>query len=438
MDTEALLLSKVVAEKDFGPLADANINQKFFFNSQNKRVYEWISRRIREDSQVPTIRMAKDAFPEFNWIKVGEPWNYLIQGLQDNYAYTVLEDALSSAVVAMDGGADAETISEVQKLLTSSISQVQLDISTVHDINVKTTGEDRLDRYDEIQSRDSDELLGIPFGFPTIDAATQGAQPGQLITLVGMAKAGKSTSMILAALSAWKSGKKVLFIGFEMSNEEQTERLDSIAAKVDPAKLRGKKGHKLSDAEWSKLEDAVAWLGGGNDMWFSNDTESTLTLSGIAAKIDKYQPDIVYVDGVYMMHDETQDREGPGSPRALTNITRGMKRLARNKNVPIIMTTQLLEWKMTKNKVTTQSIGYSSSFIQDSDVVIALEAIPEYHEYNRLKILLGRNVPKGIEVACKWDWSTGTFEETEDPENPEISGDGGDDEQARGGNNRGW
>jgi replicative DNA helicase len=96
---------------------------------------------------------------------------------------------------------------------------------------------------------------------------------------------------------------------------------------------------------------------------------------------------------------------------ALTNITRSLKRLAQRYQIPIVISTQVLEWKMRKGQVTADSIGYSSSFFQDADVLIALQREDENVDDTRvLKLLAGRNTSP-MEVSLVWDWSTGEFRE---------------------------
>lgn len=92
--------------------------------------------------------------------------------------------------------------------------------------------------------------------------------------------------------------------------------------------------------------------------------------------------------------------------------------MCQNKVKPFVISTQVLLWKMDKKKgVTSGSIGYSSSFIQDSDVIISVEPLDDdLPNYNKIKILLGRNVAPGVETFVKWDWGTATFEEV--PEDP--------------------
>ena len=102
------------------------------------------------------------------------------------------------------------------------------------------------------------------------------------------------------------------------------------------------------------------------------------------------------------------------TPQALTNITRSLKRMAQRFQVPIVISTQVLNWKMRKGQVTADSIGYSSSFYQDADVIFGLQREDENVDDTRLlKILASRN--SGLtEVSMLWDWNTGQFREITD------------------------
>ena len=99
------------------------------------------------------------------------------------------------------------------------------------------------------------------------------------------------------------------------------------------------------------------------------------------------------------------------TPQALTNLTRGFKRMAQKFNIPIVITTQSLDWKKSKGKLSANSIGYSSSFFQDADVLFGLEKPEEEVDETRvLSILASRNSGPGS-TFLTWEWDTATFRE---------------------------
>jgi replicative DNA helicase len=143
----------------------------------------------------------------------------------------------------------------------------------------------------------------------------------------------------------------------------------------------------------------------------SEDSSSLTTVSAIAAKIQEYQPDAVYIDGMYLMDDE--HGEPKGSPQALTNITRGTKRLAQRFDIPIVGTSQVLSWKLNNKRtraITADSIGYTSSFVQDSDLVLGVERNPDLDDQAIIRVVEARTAGHA-EVHVKWDWQTMEFEE---------------------------
>jgi replicative DNA helicase len=208
------------------------------------------------------------------------------------------------------------------------------------------------------------------------------------------------------ALNAWLAGFTVLFISFEMSNNEQEARFDAMIGQVPhTAYMRG----TLDRNQLAHLEIELGRTEGRQPFILSADINSVTTVSGIAAKIEQYSPDIVFVDGVYLMRDELGEPEG--SPQALTNITRNLKRLCQRANLPIIASTQALLSKVSKRKgVQADSIGYSSSFAQDSDVILGLQEDESDEAMRELRVVMSRNCGR-LSTRVIWDWTTSTFEE---------------------------
>jgi replicative DNA helicase len=115
---------------------------------------------------------------------------------------------------------------------------------------------------------------------------------------------------------------------------------------------------------------------------------------------------------------DDENGEPKGSPQALTNITRALKRVAQNEDIPIIGTTQVLSWKLNNKKsrkITSDSIGYTSSFAQDSDLVLGVEADPDIENQAIIRVVLARSAPVG-EIRINWDWANMDFTEVGEDE----------------------
>ncbi|MFE4681553.1 DnaB-like helicase C-terminal domain-containing protein [Streptomyces sp. NPDC056721] len=404
-DFERLLVSRVIQDKDLTDVADAGITPSFFGDPDNRSVFQAILRHKGTYGEVPSLGTIKADFPTYKFVRVEDSMQVLTDRLREQHTMDLLEQGLAESVDAHEeGNAD-----KAMAALAKTLADIAAAVPNTRDTDLTTTGTERLARYLALKDL-PDGLRGIPSGFATIDRATQGFQKGQLITFVGPPKAGKSTLLLLAAMAAHLFGVRVLFINFEMSNEEQEERYDAIRAGISHARLRN---GTLKKQDWDRLEKAIREIENMPSFFLSSDTMNATTLTGVQSKIETLRPDIVIVDGIYMMQDELGEPQG--SPQALTNLTRGFKRMAKNQDKPIIISTQVLEWKMNKKKgITSDSIGYSSSFAQDSDAILGVEKTEDAN-INKLKVVLARNCPP-LETFVQWDWETGRFEElNEDP-----------------------
>ncbi|MFH9606842.1 DnaB-like helicase C-terminal domain-containing protein [Streptomyces sp. NPDC017448] len=404
LDIEHRIICRVIAEPgDWTAVANAQITEEFFENPKHRRVWHAITDFHREFQSVPTLAILRQDFPRetYRFLQVDEPIDYLINELQTARKSAIFELALEAGSTAWE----ANDLTAVELALNAAVAAVHRAVPIADDMDLTKTADERLAWY--LQRQDADDgLVGISTGFTSLDRATSGLQPEQLVTFTGYAKAGKSFLMIDVARAAHLSGERPLFIGFEMSNREQGERFDSTRAGVSLTRLRD---GTLSEAEWEKLERAVRSMEDMHSFVLSADRSSTMTLSGIAAKLDQIKPTILFVDGVYMMDDE--NGEAKGSSQALTNITRGFKRMAQKYKIPIVISTQSLEWKGDRKRgLTRAAIGYSSSFIQDSDVVIGVEASEEDPTLQIIKILASRNCPP-LDFYIQRDWDKGTSKE---------------------------
>ena len=134
---------------------------------------------------------------------------------------------------------------------------------------------------------------------------------------------------------------------------------------------------------------------------------SAVTLSAVQAKVTQLRPRIVFIDGIYMMEDEAGHDKG--SPQALTSITRGAKRQAQINRIPYCCSTQALLYR-SKGGLRMDSVGYSSSFLQDSDTLLGGEAHEFIPHCSKVGVIASRSGPKGS-THITFDWGQGTIEE---------------------------
>jgi replicative DNA helicase len=399
-DNEHRLVSKVIRDRDIIPALQRGVNESWFLDDDNRKAWSFVRKHYGEYSEVPTAVTVKDHYPNYKVLDVQDNIEYLLDTMVDFRRRLLTRQGLETAVEQLqDNNHDAALLA-----MEATITKVnEQGILGTHEIDLTKNTEQR---YKDYQALQNEEFLGIPTGFSKIDEATAGLQGGQLITIIAPPKTGKSQIALKMALNVHSQGFIPMFQSFEMNNHEQQQRHDAMRANVSHGRLR--RG-KLLPAEEDRYIDVLNKME-TEPSFHLIDAVNGITVSSLAAKIEQTKPDIVFVDGVYLMLDEVSGEMN--TPQAITNVTRSLKRLAQRINKPIIITTQTLLWKMRAGKVTADSIGYSSSFFQDSDVILGLEPVEEDEDIRLLKIVASRNCGPS-ETALTWRWETGCFHDEE-------------------------
>ena len=403
---EHLLISKVIQEASATEVLNAGIKPSHF-SPNFQEIWSWITEYWREHSAVPTTRVFKQEYADILLLDASaEPFSALIDEIYESFKREHLIQSIAAAMPALNNN----LIDEAYQELSAGLQRASTETARLRDVDIVQNWEGRLLRYEEMRSMPN-ALRGIPTGFAGLDRITAGLRPQQLITFVGEAKKGKSMMSLIMANAAHVHGISPLFVSFEMSIEEQEARYDALISKVSHTRIiRG----DITKREMETIEKALRIRKNMHPFHMTEDSSSLTTVSALAGKIQQYRPGILFVDGVYMMDDETG--EPKNSPQALTNITRSLKRLAQRFDIPIVGTTQVLSSKLNNKKsraITADSIGYSSSFAQDSDLILGVESDPDIDDQSIIRVVAARTAPKG-EVHIKWDWDHMDFTEVDE------------------------
>lgn len=412
IDVEKALLSKILVDAEIRPVIEAKITAEFFEDDTYAALWAWMVDHYGRYQKVPGVKTLRANYPNFKPIITDEPLAFYIEQMMQARKYTIIHDTVGLAAKHVKDG----EVPEATAVLTEGLGLLHREVSAISDADITANVPERLERYQSYKNL-SGGLRGMPTGFPALDDATLGLQAEQLVTLIGLPKAGKSTTVLVTAMAVQDIGKRALFIGFEMSNVEQQARYDAWRGKVNYRRLMS---GKLSELEERRLTKALHGVESMTPLIFAEDISATTTVSGVAAKVDQHKPDLLIVDGVYLMEAEIPNVI-PGSPQALTSITRGLKRLAQRMKIPVLATTQVLPSKYSERRgLTLDSIGYTSSFAQDSDVIIGVEST-EDEALKKVKIVAARN-SRGREVLVVWDWDNASFMELDEVGEEEWAG----------------
>lgn len=412
MNIERSLLNRVITDRDIHLCFDKGVNQSWFNDSLDKKVWSFVVAHFATYSEVPSADVVIENFPEFVLVPEGEHLvlndsiSYLIDQLIERRKKLIVARTAEVVVTSIQVDAHEDAIMAMQKALID----FELEgLNSSNDIDIVQTIDDRIQRYED-RKKNPGGLLGLSTGFPTIDRACNGIQKKQMVTIIATPKVGKSLLAMQMAFNMWrKDGIVPLFWSFEMTNREQEDRFDSMFARISQQRLMTGALVESEELRWRKvLEDSRV----SKPPFLLSDSSSGATLSQMASKLSVKKPDILIIDGMYLMIDEQAGKD-TNQTQSLTNLTRGIKRLAMNHDIPILVTTQALEKKKEGGRVTANSIGYTSSFYQDSDVILSLERDDNESEFQRkLSIVASRNTGNAT-VPLRWEFDSSTFRELE-------------------------
>jgi replicative DNA helicase len=222
------------------------------------------------------------------------------------------------------------------------------------------------DKLDFLQQHRG-EVMGVPSGFADLDKLTGGMQRSDLIILAARPSIGKTALQLgFAHNAAVKSGKSVAIFSLEMSAEQLVQRLLSMETGVDAQRLR--LGY-IDDAEWEQISRAFGRLAEANI--FIDDTPG-ISVMEVRSKARRLMAesglDFVIVDYLQLM----QGRRSENRVQEISDISRGLKGLARELDVPVLALSQLSRAVESRadHRPMLSDLRESGSIEQDADIVM--------------------------------------------------------------------
>jgi replicative DNA helicase len=237
------------------------------------------------------------------------------------------------------------------------------------------------DRIDDLAKRD-DEIFGVPTGFIDLDKLLSGLQPSDFLIIAGRPGQGKSGFLLSVAKNAALTHKKhVAVFSLEMSNEQVVQRLIAQQTGIDSQRLRT---GKLDDTEWPTFAHAIEVF--SDTKIFLDDTPAVTPLQ-LRTKCRRlhmeYGLDLVIIDYLQLMGGDTRN---DNRVQEVSYISRNLKVLARELNVPVLAAAQLsraVEQRQDKRPVLSD-LRESGSLEQDADIVMFIYR-PDQYEKDTVK-----------------------------------------------------
>lgn len=276
--------------------------------------------------------------------------------------------------------------------------------STSSFIPIRQIVMDVLDRI-EVASKAKSIVTGVPTGFTDLDYKTAGLQPSDLVLVAARPSMGKTAFVLnIAEHLAFRKNIGVAIFSLEMSKEQLVNRLFAQESRIDSQSIRT---GKLSDSDWEKLIESANVI--GNSKLVIDDTPS-IGVAEMRSKCRKFKLEndiqLIIIDYMQLM---SGNRKSDNRQQEISDISRALKGLARELNVPIIALSQLnraLEQRQDRRPMLSD-LRDSGAIEQDADVVMFLYRDEYYHPDSEEKgiaeviIAKQRNGPVGT-VRLVW------------------------------------
>ncbi|GAB3236998.1 replicative DNA helicase [Hymenobacter seoulensis] len=226
-----------------------------------------------------------------------------------------------------------------------------------------------------------DGLTGVPSGFSALDRVTSGWQPSDLVIIAARPGMGKTAFVVSAMRNAAVEFKKpVAIFSLEMSSLQLVNRLISAEAELDSEKI--KKGN-LADYEWAQLNHKISAL--SSAPIYIDDTPG-LSIRELRTKCRRLKAhhdiQMIIIDYLQLMTGNTDGKGGGNREQEIASISRALKGIAKELNVPVLALSQLsrsVETRGGDKKPQLSDLRESGSIEQDADMVIFLYR-PEYYK----------------------------------------------------------
>jgi replicative DNA helicase len=387
LDVEASLLGSLLIDSDaFIKIGDM-ISADDFFDAHHNRIFAAMRALHDKRSPIDILTLSEQLKSADQLDAVGgasyltELTNFVPTAAHlEQYAQIVADKAIRRrlisasqdiATIGFDENKSLQELIEEAETRLFEVSQrhVRQDVTSLESI----LGES-FDRLDDLH-RNKGGIRGIPTGLRDLDKLLAGLQRSDLIVIAARPSMGKTAIMLNMALDIATKAKQgsVLYFSLEMSKEQLVDRLLAAEARVDAWKLRT--GEGLTDEDFERLSAAMGEL--AEAPIFIDDT-SGITVSDLRTKARRLHHQhplaAIMVDYLQLMSGGSRYANSANRVQEISEISRSLKILARELNVPVVAASQLSRSVESRSPQIPQlaDLRESGSIEQDADIVAFL------------------------------------------------------------------
>lgn len=395
VDVEKSVLGAMLIEREAIPQAIEVLPEDAFYSGKHQKIYQAIISLFERGNPVDLVTLTEELKRRDHLDAVGGSY-YLTElttqvasaANVEYHARIIAEKSLLRKMIetmttlvgkAYDSGADAfELLDEAEsKIFQISDSQLRKAAAPMNEV-VKDT----LERLETIHGQDTG-LTGVPSGFHKLDDMTSGWQPSDLIIIAARPSMGKTAFALACAQNAATHPDEstgVAVFSLEMGAQQLAQRMLTSEARVDAHRARM---GRMKDDDWQRLARAAGALSEADI--FIDDTPG-LSVLELRAKcrrlVAEHDIGLVVVDYLQLMQASGANlRSGANREQEIAHISRSLKGLAKELNIPVMALSQLnrgVENRGGDKRPQLADLRESGSIEQDADVVAFIYRAERY------------------------------------------------------------
>ncbi len=381
-EAEASLLGALLIDSDAIVKIADSLSGADFFDSKHQRIYEAINQLYEHREAIDVLTLADRLRSNGHLEGIGGP-SYLAELTNfvptaahvEQYAEIVAQKAMRRRLIAASkqiGGLGYDESKQLRELIEEAESQL-FQVSQQHIkqnvVSLEAILAESFDRLDDLH-KDKQKIRGVPTGYKDLDNTLAGFQKSDLVILAARPSMGKTAlALNFAHNIAVQSNQAVLIFSLEMSKEQLVDRLLSMESGVDAWALRT---GNLTDADFEKIGHAMGTL---SEAQIFIDDSPGITISDLRTKARREAHQrplgLIIVDYLQLMSGGNRYGGDGNRVQEISEISRGLKGVARELNVPVLALSQLSRSVESRNPQIPQlaDLRESGSIEQDADVV---------------------------------------------------------------------
>ncbi|HHT88296.1 MAG TPA: replicative DNA helicase [Clostridiales bacterium] len=417
LEAEQAVIGSMIMDKDAILVASEVINSSDFYEQQHGILFDAMLDLFNEGKPVDLVTLQnrlkeKDVPPQISSLEfIGD----IVAAVPTSanvkyYAQIVRDKAVLRRLIkvaeetANDCYLDKENLDTILEKVEKEVFNISQNRGAKEFTDIKEIILRSIDSI-EAAAKNKGSVTGIATGFYDLDYKTAGLQPSDLILIAARPSMGKTAfALNIAEYVALRSNITTAIFSLEMSQDQLAKRLLAMNSRVDSQNIRT---GNLSADEWASLMESARVI--GNSSLIIDDT-SSITVSELRSKCRKLKLErnlgLVIIDYLQLM---SGSKRAESRQQEISEISRSLKALAREINVPVVALSQLsraVEQRPDKRPMLSD-LRESGAIEQDADVVMFIYRDDYYHldseEPGVTEIIIGkqRNGPTGT-IKLAW------------------------------------